>query len=99
MLSLYEQHYRPWCRQVHATNAITSLSSTSDAITVRPIRHADGIHDVVRSAGQLALALTGQLIHKYGSATDATDMHRYKDLDSRIKAIAAVKALGWTFSG
>jgi len=95
MLSMYEQHYRPWCRQIHATDTIANLSSTQDAIKVRPIRHADGIHEVVRSAGLLAIALTGRLIQKYGSATDVAALKRYKDLDARIKAIAAVKSLKW----
>ena len=99
MLSMYEQHYRPWCRQVHATGTIASLSSTEDAITVRPIRHADGIHKVVRSAGLLSLALTGRLIQKYGSPTDAADLKRYKDLEARINATASVKALRWAGDG
>jgi hypothetical protein len=95
MLSMYEQHYRPWCRQVHATGTIASLSSTEDAIAVRPIRHADGIHEVVRSAGKLAIALTGRVIQIYGSASDATDLKRYKDLEATINAMASVKALEW----
>ncbi len=98
-LSMYELHYRPWCRQVHATDTIASLSSTEDAIAVRPIRHADGIHDVVRSAGLLTLALTGRLLEKCGSATDAADLQRYKDLEERIKALAAVRPLKWDGEG
>jgi hypothetical protein len=34
-LSMYELHYRPWCRQVHATDTIANLSSTQDGITFR----------------------------------------------------------------
>ncbi len=94
-LSMYELHYRPWCRQVHATDTIANLSSAQDAIRIRPIRHADGIHEVVRSAGLLAITLTGRLIQKYDSATDAAHLKRYKDLEARIKAIASVKALKW----
>ena len=98
-LSMYEQHYRPWCRHVHATATIASLSSTPDAITVRPIRHADGIHKVVRSAGLLALALAGRIIQRYGSATEAASLKRYKDLEARVNAVAAVKAIRWDGGG
>jgi hypothetical protein len=98
-LSMYELHYRPWCRQVHATDTIANLSSTQDAIRIRPIRHADGIHEVVRSSGLLAITLAGQLIQKYGSATDATDVRRYKDLEARINATASVQALRWDGDG
>jgi hypothetical protein len=94
-LSMYELHYRPWCRQVHATDTIANLSSTQDAVTVRPIRHPDGIHEVVRSAGLLAIILAGRLLQNCGPARHAADLQRYKDLEARIKKLAAVKPLKW----
>jgi hypothetical protein len=80
-LSMYELHYRPWCRQVHVTNTIVDLSLDEDdeVITIRPIRRPHGIHDVVRSAGLLAISLAGGILGKYGSDDDA--LKRYKDLD------------------
>jgi hypothetical protein len=92
---MYELHYRPWCRQVHATDTIANLSSTQDGITIRPIRHPDGIQEVVRSVGLLAIILTGRLLQKCGPATDAADLQRYKDLEARIKELVAVEPLKW----
>jgi hypothetical protein len=96
-LSGYELHYRPWCRQVHATGTIASLSSREDAITVRPIRHPDGIDKVVSSAGKLATIMAGKLWEKYDP--DNVDVvPRYEDLKKRLKVLENAQAPRWNDS-
>lgn len=94
-LSGFEIHYRPWCRQVHATDTVQCLSENGDSIVLRPIRCPDGIQRVVRSAGLLALVLAGRLLDAFGAGSDGAAVARYKDLENRIKSLANVKAPDW----
>jgi hypothetical protein len=93
-LSGYELHYRPWCRQVHATATLKSLSSNDDAIKLRPIRHPDGIHEIVRSAGVLAITLAARVIGKY-DPDSITLEQRYKGLEERIRILSGAIAPEW----
>jgi hypothetical protein len=92
-LSGYELHYRPWCRQVHATDTLKNLSEDADSIRFRPIRSPSGIHDVLRSAGVFAITLAGRLYGKYDP--ENSFVRRYKELEERIKTLASVKAPAW----
>jgi len=92
-LSGYELHYRPWCRQVHATDTLKNLSEDFDSIRFRPIRCPSGIHDVLRSAGVFAITLAGRLYGKYDP--ESSFVRRYKELEEQIKTLASVKAPAW----
>jgi len=96
-LSGYELHYRPWCRQVHATGTLANLSSTDDVIALRPIRHPDDIHKVVKSAGVMAITLAARLLEKH-DPKKASAIQRYKHLEKQLKTLENAKAPGWTDS-
>lgn len=96
-LSGYERLYRPWCRQVHATGTLTNLSSTDDAIKIRPIRHPDGIHKIVKAAGVLAITVAARLLEKH-DPQNVSAIQRYKDLEKQLCTLENAQAPGWTDS-
>jgi hypothetical protein len=98
-LSMYEQNYRPWCREVHATGTIANLGTNGDAIRIRPVRHPDGIDRVIRSAGVLAITLAACLRNKYRASPDGSDAKRYKDLEAKLNTLASAKVQPWDDEG
>src|SRR4030095_5536418 len=74
---MYEFLYRHWSNNVHAGDCLEDYGpGDNGAVSIRPIRHPEGLHSIVGMAVSISLAVGRTLLARYG-----TDQQRsaYRD--------------------
>lgn len=64
----YEGLYRRWSDVIHAGSSLNHVgpSDQPGAITIRPIRHPDGLESACSLAAQICVNTARNLVHRYG---------------------------------
>lgn len=64
----YEGFYRRWSDVIHAGSSLKHVGPSDEpgAITIRPIRHPDGLESACSTAAQICLNTARNLVQRYG---------------------------------